>query len=296
MNKQLFVALSSLVFALGCQQPVEVEGLAPPPAAPEESEEAVVHAVQGGAPSGVFPAGHPTIDAPGAKLPPGHPPVGGVGGEGEPSKNARAFSGRVQKMEAAGRYQYLALETDAGEIWTAVPAAEVAIGDVATVEGAVEMVKFHSKTLDRTFDSVWFGTLAGAPKAEVDTLSAAPAAGDPTAAAPAPAPPAVGDSPSSQKPIAINRIYKIRSTLQGKPVLVKGKVVKFNGGIMDRNWVHLQDGTGDAEKGTNDLLVTTDAVVEVGSTVSFRGIVVNDKNFGFGYQYDVLVEQAQMVD
>ena len=288
--------------ALGCQQSVPVDELPPPPEAPAAAEAEAVHGARPNAPSGVFPAGHPPVDAPGAKLPPGHPPVDG--GTAGASEKGRAFTGRVQSLEVAGRYQYLALATESGEVWTAVPAGEVAEGDQATVEGAVEMVDFHSKTLGKTFKSVWFGTLAGTSAAkEAATEGAAKAAGE--EAAPkeaAPAAPASGGGPeaateaSSGKPMAVDRVFAIRSTLQGKPVLVKGKVVKFNGGIMGRNWVHLQDGTGDPEKGTHDLLVTTDQVVEVGSTVAFKGSVGNDKNFGFGYRYDVLVEQAQVVD
>jgi hypothetical protein len=71
---------------------------------------------------------------------------------------------------------------------------------------------------------------------------------------------------------------------------VKGKAVKVNNGIMDRNWIHLQDGTGAA--GANDLLVTTKATVNRGDVVVVRGTVALDKDFGAGYSYSLLIEDA----
>ena len=71
-------------------------------------------------------------------------------------------------------------------------------------------------------------------------------------------------------------------------------MVKFNGGILDRNWFHLQDGSGKAEDGTNDLTVTGDAVVKVGDVVTVTGTVVADKDFGYGYSYALMLEKAKV--
>ena len=67
-------------------------------------------------------------------------------------------------------------------------------------------------------------------------------------------------------------------------------MVKFNGGILGTNWLHIQDGTG--TEGSNDLTVTTSAVVKVGDTVLVRGAVSLDRDFGSGYRYGVIVEGA----
>jgi hypothetical protein len=77
---------------------------------------------------------------------------------------------------------------------------------------------------------------------------------------------------------------------------VHGKVVKFNGGIMGKNWFHLQDGTGTASDGTHDITVTTpeDVVVKVGDTVTVTGTVGIDKDFGAGYVYGAIVENARL--
>ena len=73
-----------------------------------------------------------------------------------------------------------------------------------------------------------------------------------------------------------------------------GKVVKYNAGIMGKNWIHLRDGSGDASKDTNDILVTTQAQAKVGDVVTASGIVRTNKDFGAGYTYKVLIEDAAL--
>ncbi|MGE5189770.1 MAG: hypothetical protein ACM3NF_06905 [Gemmatimonadota bacterium] len=82
------------------------------------------------------------------------------------------------------------------------------------------------------------------------------------------------------------------AALAGKKIAVRGKVVKVSRSIMNRNWVHLQDGSGDAAKGTHDVVVTTQDSPEVGDVVTARGVLAKDKDFGAGYVYAVIVEEA----
>ena len=69
-------------------------------------------------------------------------------------------------------------------------------------------------------------------------------------------------------------------------------VVKFNGGIMGKNWVHLRDGSGSAADNSNDILVTSMDEAKVGDVVIAKGIVKTDVNLGAGYAYKVLVEDV----
>ena len=85
-----------------------------------------------------------------------------------------------------------------------------------------------------------------------------------------------------------------RAQLAGKTVAVRGKVVKFSPGIMDRNWLHVRDGSGSTASKNDDLLVTTQQTVAVGDLVLVRGTVRTDQDFGAGYTYDVLVENATL--
>jgi hypothetical protein len=95
--------------------------------------------------------------------------------------------------------------------------------------------------------------------------------------------------------MTVAEVWAKRASLGGKPVTVRGKVVKFNGGIMGRNWLHIQDGSGKAEDGTHDLTMTSDAVAKVGDVVTLTGTVAVDKDFGAGYSYAVIVEGATIV-
>lgn len=91
----------------------------------------------------------------------------------------------------------------------------------------------------------------------------------------------------------IAEIYSEKAELAGKPVSVRGKVVKVNANIMDRNWIHVRDGSG--AEGTNDLTITTTGTPPaVGDTVLVTGPVVLNKDFGMGYEYDVIVEDAEV--
>jgi predicted small lipoprotein YifL len=86
---------------------------------------------------------------------------------------------------------------------------------------------------------------AAIPSAEVDLAGIAKAEGGQTVA----------------------EVYAGKDALAGKPVTVRGKVVKLNTGIMGRNWLHVRDGSG--TEGTNDLTVTTQStpLPKVGDTV-----------------------------
>jgi phosphoribosylformimino-5-aminoimidazole carboxamide ribonucleotide (ProFAR) isomerase len=83
-------------------------------------------------------------------------------------------------------------------------------------------------------------------------------------------------------------------SLKDKPVQVSGKVVKYNAGIMGKNWLHLQDGSGAAADNSNDILVTTSASAKLGDVITVSGMVRNNKDFGAGYSYKVLIEDATL--
>ncbi len=85
-----------------------------------------------------------------------------------------------------------------------------------------------------------------------------------------------------------------RTDLKGKPVAVRGQVVKFTPGVMGKNWVHLRDGTGAESDGSNDVVVTTQDETKIGDVVLVKGIVATDRDLGYGYKYKVLIEEATL--
>jgi hypothetical protein len=92
--------------------------------------------------------------------------------------------------------------------------------------------------------------------------------------------------------VRVSETYEKAEKLDKKTVVVRGKVVKVSKGIMGKNWVHLRDGSGDPGKGTNNLVVTTQDDPNVGDVVTAKGTLYKDKDFGAGYKYRVIVEEA----
>ncbi len=90
----------------------------------------------------------------------------------------------------------------------------------------------------------------------------------------------------------VEELYAKKGELSGKKVSLRGKAVKFNAGIMGKNWLHLQDGSG--KPGTNDITVTTNQSAKVGDTVTATGVMATDRDFGGGYHYEVIIEEATL--
>jgi hypothetical protein len=223
---------------------------------------------------------------------------------GEPAPTA-SIQGMVLEKLDAPPYSYLKLKTAQGETWAAVPKADVKDGADVTVTCAMPMNGFESKTLKRKFEVVYFGTLAGDAQAAAAPagMPGMPGAGGPPAnlaethKAAATGPSDVEDvkvpKASGADARTVSEIYAQRTALKEKPVTIRGKVVKFNENIMGKNWVHLRDGSGASGK-DNDITVTTSDKMAVGDVVLVKGTVRVDKDFGAGYAYPVIVEDAKI--
>lgn len=185
--------------------------------------------------------------------------------------------GEVLEVRDVESYTYLRLKTSEGETWAAVGKAPVKKGAQVTIENAMVMNDFESKSLKKTFKTLIFGSLEGAAAhaaqpADVGDVNVAKATG------------------ANARTVA--EIIEKGAALKDKPVLVRGKVVKYNPGIMGKNWIHLRDGSG--TETSNDILVTTQSQAKVGDVVTVKGTVRNDKDFGAGYSYKVLIEEATL--
>ncbi len=204
------------------------------------------------------------------------------------SPAAAVVTGEVLEVKDVDGYTYLRLKTKEGETWAAVSQAPVKKGAEVAIGNVMVMHDFESKALKRTFQQILFGNLVGAGgTAGVASAHAvvgkAPDLGDINV------PKATGANARTVAEIVTKRIE-----LKDKPAVVRGKVVKYNAGIMGKNWVHLRDGTGSATDDSNDLLVTTLNAATVGDVVTVTGVVRADKDFGAGYSYRVLIEEATL--
>lgn len=92
----------------------------------------------------------------------------------------------------------------------------------------------------------------------------------------------------------VSEVVERKSALKDKQVTIRAQVVKVSHGILGKNWLHLQDGSGSPEKGTHDIVVTTADEAAIGQVVSATGIVRTDVDIGKGYKYAVLVEEAKL--
>jgi hypothetical protein len=226
-----------------------------------------------------------------------------AGGVAAPAAEG-AIAGKVVETMDAGPYTYVQVDDGSKKIWAAAPHFTVSVGDKVIVPSAMPMRDFESKTLKRTFDLVYFaqtiqivGAAAGKAAAAHGSADQGTAPGMLDHGIPGHgAPPATHVDLSSIKKAdggqTVNELFVKKGDFVGKDIVVRGRVVKYTGAVMGKNWIHVQDGTGTA--GANDLTVTTDATAAVGDTVLVRGKLSADKDFGFGYKYDILVEDAKV--
>jgi hypothetical protein len=183
----------------------------------------------------------------------------------------------------ASSYTYAKLDKGTGAVWVAGPETKLTVGTKIGATSGTLMTAFRSTTLDRTFDEIYF--IASFPIAGAAPPN--PHAGG--AVAMTPSKPTPMTTSEKIEPAAggqtVAQVIAGAATLAGKPVAVRGKVVKVNNQILGHNWLHVQDGSG-------DLTVTTDATVALGEVVVVRGTLATNKDFGAGYKYAVLVENA----
>ncbi len=192
-------------------------------------------------------------------------------------------TGVVLSTLRGGGYTYLEVQTSRGRYWAAVPEMNLSAGDRVDVAPGNEMRNFSSSSLKRSFESIIFTS-----SVKVIGKTGSP---DKEKTPSAPAPPAKSDS-AGKGIRTVAELYANRDSLKGQQVQVRGRVIKFSPGIMGKNFVHIQDGSG--QDGNNDLTVTTQEAVQVGDRVVVSGTLGTDKNFGAGYSYKVILEEATL--
>lgn len=192
----------------------------------------------------------------------------------------------VKALESidASNYTYIKVNENENEYWIAVPQMEVKKDEILYFSKSMEMKNFRSETLDRTFESILF----------VDDIRKD--LGNPQMVQSHPIPTSTKEEKIKIAKLSdgksIGEIFSQLNNLEGKTVRVRGKVVKFNPNIMNTNWIHIQDGT---EYGDDyDLLITSDASAQVGQVITAEGKLITNKDFGAGYKYKALIENAKI--
>ena len=193
-------------------------------------------------------------------------------------------NGTVAETMDSGGYVYMKLES--GQ-WVAASSFEVSKGDMIQYSGAMEMNDFHSKSLDKTFESILF--VSSASLVGKDNVEKAPTKlrgnrkVEKPVALQAPLPGEVKALPGGK---TVAEIHTESGQLKDQVVSLRAKVMKINRHIMGRNWITLQDGTG------TKLVATSQEVVALGDLVVAKGTINTDVDLGHGYFYKVMMEEA----
>lgn len=217
----------------------------------------------------------------------------------ETEENKVSYKEVLKKMESnnmhtakaleainSGSYSYVLLSENGNEFWAAVSAQAIVIGANYYYKGAFEMKNFQSKSLNRVFESIWFinefYTEKPAMVSNTSSQQEKPASENSEKI----------QLESPEGGYTLTDVFKNKTELKDQSIIVKGQVVKINLNIMGINWVHIQDGT--EYNGVYDLTVTTknDINFHLGDIVTFKGTLRLNKDFGSGYKYDYILEEA----
>lgn len=210
----------------------------------------------------------------------------------------------VKSVIQVTKYTYLEVLENGNKQWLAVPSCDVRIGETVYYRGGMLMSQFESKELGKTFDRILFLDKVlkdpnQPPAAQSNPHAQISQGQDPHAAAL----PGMGSSKDTvRQQVKIDRptnstsiadLLKSPKDFEGKRIVIKGKVTKYTSGVMGKNWVHIQDGTD--YKGKFEIVITTDAELNVGDIAIFDGPISLNKDLGFGYFFEVLMENATLV-
>jgi len=194
------------------------------------------------------------------------------------------YTGVVVEVLHGGGYTYLHIEDSFKKTyWAALEGVNIDKGTEVRFTEEMRAQKFQSKSLERTFDDLIFAS-------NLQTRTALPEAGNLALITEM-----VKESPYQQKDtLSVKEVFEKRASLKDKSVVVRGKVVKVSENILERNWVHIQDGTGEGSE-VGRIVFTSKELPKVGDIVTARGVVSVDKNFGSGYVYPIIVENASFI-
>jgi hypothetical protein len=251
--------------------------------APQSAAYPAVAAGRTQAKEGLFDADEPTTDSP-----------------------SESLRGRVREVIDVAQYTYLRLGTPQGEVWAAVSRAPVAIDSEVSVENPARMEHFESATLKRTFDVIYFGNLptsgaTGLPEGElppghpsIDGAPTVPVAHGSLSPRTPDVPEVEVSRASGSNARTVAELFADSAKLEGQLLRVRGQVVKVTPGVLGKTYLRLRDGSS-ASPEQRELVVTSQADVQVGIVATFEGKLLTQVDVGIGFRYPILLSDAQIV-
>ena len=201
----------------------------------------------------------------------------------------------AKEVLQTSQYTYILGKEGKNEIWLAAKKMEASVGETYYFKGGLPMTNFESKELKRTFNDILFLDNISSSKPKTEKNNSASSQSNLPASA--------GSAISLEKKeikmkhakedITIAMLLGNKKKYSGRTIKIQGEVTKFSPAIMKKNWIHIQDGTDFS--GKFDLTATSDQDVNIGDRVTLEGTIVLDKDFGYGYFYDLIMEDAKLV-
>lgn len=210
----------------------------------------------------------------------------------------------LESMDAAG-YTYAKVDENGQVYWVAGPVSVIAKGDKISFIEQMTMENFTSKALNKTFDQLVFASTLVSVDAAHEAVASNQGSDEKSKTVEVESTPhgsahAANNTPELKKVdvakasggYTVEELYTKKDTLATKEIKVNAQIVKVSKNIMQRDWIHIQDGSGTT--GTNDMVVTAlNSNVKVGDIVTVLGTLNTNVDFGYGYNYAVIVENAK---
>jgi len=149
------------------------------------------------------------------------------------------------------------------------------------------MQNFYSKTLQRDFPVIYFVDRFVTDNSVIKMSAAASAAHGQFSREPAAE--LIKTINKVEGGNTIAEIHARKDELDGDTIRVRGQVTRFTANVLDKNWIHIRDSSA-----ADDLTVTTDATVAINDVVIIEGKLELDKDYGYGYVYPVILEDAKI--
>jgi len=196
--------------------------------------------------------------------------------------------GKVTEVIEAAGYTYAEVDTGEEKVWAAASTTPLKVGDMIAFTTEMPMENFHSNSMKRDFPIIYFVRRFITDNASLTgttTEMAAPHG----KIKPAPRAKAVEGIHKVEGGNTIAEVYTDKQKLNGKAIRVRGQVTKFTANVMDKNWLHIRDSST-----LDDLTITTDSTAAIDAVVVIEGKLALDKDFGYGYVYPLIIEDASV--
>ncbi len=201
---------------------------------------------------------------------------------------ANKIHGKVTDVLNASVYTYAEVDTGEMKVWAAGPVSPIKKGDTISFSTRMPMKNFHSETMKRDFSVIYF--VDNFETSKTTTAGMASEAVSPhSQIMQKQAVKQVKGLTKVKGGNTIAEIYADKKGFKGKTVKVRGKVIKFNSNILGKNWLHIMDSSTQ-----DDLTVTTSSSVAIDDVVVVEGVIELEKDFGYGYVYPVIMEDAKL--